>query len=177
MKLRAGFVANSSSSSFVVAAPRKMKLELATLQQYLYGAEDPEFAAEIAGRAENFAGSQITARILPQLQKQKPNNEQAIQIWGRFLPHAPVEPPIEPLSNSGDGPAWLIKLSQGWATYSQACLAYGRAQLPKLQEGGGDLALYLFELDDFNIDDPLSDFICNDPRAFARVPHWQLRWG
>jgi hypothetical protein len=177
MKRRTGFVANSSSSSFVVALPRKMKLELATLQQSLYGPADLNFSAQIYGRTEKFASSQITARILPQLQKQKPNSASAIEIYGRFSPGAPVEPPVEPLSNPTSDPAWLIKLSRSWAAYNKACLAYGRAQLPKLTEEGNDSVLYIFEFDDFDLDDPLSDFICNDPRAFARVPHWRLRWG
>jgi hypothetical protein len=177
MKLRAGFVANSSSSSFVLAVPRKMKMKLADLQQYLYGQEDRNFNTKIGGRPAKLLSSQITTRILPQLQKQKPNSATALKIWGRFLPGAPVAPALDPDSTPASDPDWLIKLTQPWAAYNKECLAYGRAQLPKLKEEIGDFVLYTFELDDFDIDDPLNDFICNDPHAFERVPHWHLRWG
>jgi hypothetical protein len=177
MKRRAGFVANSSSSSFVVALPRQLKLEFTTLQPYLYGPEDLNFNAQIYGRPEKFASSEITARILPQLQDQKPNTARAIEIWAHFLSGAPVEPALDPLIDRADNLTWLTEMGRAWAIYHKECLAYGRAHLSQLQEGSEKLVLYLFELDDFDMDDPLSDFICNDPRAFERVPHWRLRWG
>ena len=83
MKIRRGFVSNSSSSSFIIALPRDLVLSSRTLHNYLFGARDP-YEVLVPRTFENYAN--LVKGIIGDISSQEANPE-----WKKYREVEPRE--------------------------------------------------------------------------------------
>ena len=74
MKVRQGFVSNSSSSSFIVAFPKDFEITSDNVRQYLFGEQE-----HVTAYHESFSTKQIAEQVTRDMLAQTPNDEDAIK--------------------------------------------------------------------------------------------------
>ena len=161
MKIRAGFVSNSSSSSFVVAFPSGFKATPANVLAYLF--DGRRGGVRVAGDDESVSFPEAATIIAGQMKGLRPNSPGRInEALGGWLPGLPD---MSRFQRAGSG---AIDSEAWWA----ACEAYRRAYWektrPKLVAGGADL--YVFWFSDHNG----VEAILERGNTFAKVPHVRI---
>jgi hypothetical protein len=164
MKVRYGFVANSSSSSFVVAIPEDLKIFAADeLHNYLYG---PQVKDIVLGRGLHKVSSQEAVEaITRQLLGQEANSDDTLALWGFLL---------------GGGPETNLddRLRAGELTYAQAKPLYRRHRLAVIEYAESRLSeiagkvLYRVDFHDYGGDN-LEMVMRRAPDNFGAAPRWE----
>jgi hypothetical protein len=168
VKLRVGFVSNSSSSSFIVAFPSGFKPTLTSVQAYLFGDRNPTFRTANGGR--RLTAARASELIYDQMRGARPNDQKRLlAALGDGLP-LPGEPKW---SKFGLDSKWTATdektLKAAWKAWTDAVKAHKRDYLsrhaPKLP-GGADL--YAFTFWDTGDEDPA---MLMYGYGFRGVPH------
>ena len=133
MKIRAGFVSNSSSSSFIVAFPKDIKLTKESIKDYLFG--EQKF---ITNYDDSITTDEATNIILKDMINQKPNDDNNL---------------LNACQGSLEGaPGWEdFKKKNGepdWKKWEEARDEYVTKFLNDLKKRTKSMDLYTFEFSD-----------------------------
>jgi hypothetical protein len=166
MKVRQGFVSNSSSSSFIVAFPKDIALTPTAVHDYLYGASWDGAISVPWSDGEYDLPTTVAARIVcERLLGQKPNDPVAL--------HRAVQGYIDGGPDSAD----FRRKVKGQASYETDWDAFEKADqafrkefldrvVPELSKNG-ELDLYTFEFADAE----RVGATLEHGDTFRRVPH------
>jgi len=165
MKIRQGFVTNSSSSSFVVAFPRGFVPTKKAILDYVFG--DRDEVVVHWGEPDRIPVGRAASAILGQMKDQKPNDpvELARALDGAYLPGEPELPYHENESKE--------EQRASFDAYYAEVEAYHRRwwtmNKPKLNPEKMDLYVI-----DFSDEDGDEGSILEHGDTFALVPHLQM---
>jgi dsDNA-binding SOS-regulon protein len=132
MKIRAGFVSNSSSSSFIVAFPVGFRPTAANIAAYLFAGR--RGGLRLAGYDTVVSFPEAAKRIASQMRRIKPNDQarikQALEGW---LPGGPRSERFMLKGGKTDQDAWNKALdayqAAWWAKTKPALTAHGQEDL------------------------------------------------
>jgi hypothetical protein len=140
MKMRTGFVSNSSSSSFVVAFPVGFVPAPESIKAYLFAHRS---AIGVSYYDDTLSADEAARHIYAQMKGQRPNGLRAINAALRGW--VPGQPKMESFKKAGSN-------ETDWEAYDAAVEAFRKAywirQKPKLVGSGADL--YVFSFGDEN---------------------------
>jgi hypothetical protein len=163
MKIRSGFVSNSSSSSFVVAFPAGFKATPANVQAYLFAGR--RGGLRLSGYEVTVNFEEAAKRIAAQMSRRKPNDpkriEEALSGWVPGMPRS-EKFPLAGKPGETDWDAWSDALEAHQA-------AYWRKVKPTIAPHGEDLYVFWFE---DNKD--TASAILERGSTFAAVPHIKI---
>jgi hypothetical protein len=166
MKVRRGFVANSSSSSFVVAIPEDLRIFAADeLHNYLYGPQVKDIVLGRGARSHRVSSKEAVEAITHQLIGQEANSDDTLALWGFLL---------------GDGPETDLddRLRSGELTYAQAKPLYRRHRLAVIEYAESRLpeiegkVLYRVDFHDYGGDN-LELVMRHSPDNFGAARRWE----
>jgi len=167
MKIRTGFVANSSSSSFVVAIPADLSIFAANeLHNYLYGPQPKDIVLGYGiQQPHKITSQEATEAITHQLIGQEANSDKTLALWGFLL---------------GGGPETDLddRIQAGELTYTQAKPLYRRHRLAVIEYAESRLpeivgyVLYRVDFHDYGGDN-LELVMRNSPDNFGAAQRWE----
>ena len=144
MKIRAGFVSNSSSSSFIVAFPAGFKPTKESVAAYLFRS-GPTSMGLHWDRKTPITSDELAAHVFAQMRRRKPNSAAAI---ARALIDWPAHPPVY------------------GAAYDRAKAAFWVKEQARLSAGGRDLYVFSFSSEVDAVENELKS-----GRPFAGIPY------
>ena len=153
MKVRKGFVSNSSSSSFIVAFPKDFDQTADSIKKLLFDGVDV-----VAIYDDSLSTDTAASIIAKDLEGQMPNDKAKIM---NALSHGHL---------SGSPSFDDFKLSDGnidWEAYSQAGKKYVEAYLQRILAETEDSNLFIFEY----ADDTSTGTVMEHGGVFNSVPH------
>lgn len=157
MKVRQGFVSNSSSSSFIVAFPKDFEITSDNVRQYLFGNQEDVFAYHGVFSTEHVA-DQVTRDMLAQT----PNDEDVIKenLGG----HDPDGPDLYEFKRKREGSPGY---EYDWDAYTKASDEHRQKVFDRLKTEHADMNLFVFEYSDND-----GDFFCTMEHGgiFNKVP-------
>jgi hypothetical protein len=165
MKIRQGFVSNSSSSSFVVAFPRGFTPTKKAILDYVFG--DRDEVTVHWGEPDRMPVGRAASAILAQIKDQKPNDpaELTRALDGTYLPGEP-----EMAYHENESPeARRASLDAYYAEVEAYRQRWWTMHKPKLDPEHMDLYVI-----DFSDNDGDEGSILEHGDTFALVPHLQL---
>ena len=140
MKVRQGFVSNSSSSSFIVAFPRGMEINETSVHEYLYG-KNP---ITLSSYGDGISSTDATAAIVRAMKDQVPNNQKELDdALGGYLEDAPAYYDIV----TADRDDTELR-EQQWKEYRALGDAHRSKTLNAITKEWGDVDLYVFTFSD-----------------------------
>lgn len=140
MKIRQGFVSNSSSSSFIVAFPRDFQISSDSVQSYLFAGQQSIVAYDWIG---TFDTKQIADVVTSDMRAQTPNNHEAItEALGGHLPGAPSYEAFRKKKENGTG------YDYDWTAYEEASSKYREVIASKIKTEFEGMDIYTFEYSD-----------------------------
>jgi hypothetical protein len=162
MKIRSGFVSNSSSSSFVVAFPKTMPLTVDAIQEYVFGSIDG--AVDYPYGHESLTTKRAAEIILDDIQnRQSDDRRDILQIIGNGFDNAP----------EFDYDKYFKLPADKKDAYHQEFEMKMEIFLKSVEGGLKDLedkfVLYKFEFSD---NDGTEQTIMEHGSVFDRVKHW-----
>lgn len=165
MKIRHGFVSNSSSSSFIVAFPHKPK-SAAELQKMLFGNEEVY--------PSPFEDKQWTAQTVAEvvwrdLEKQKPSNLDGMQETARggWIEGQPDFDDFRKSEVTGPLPG----NETDWDAYSKACDEFARKYIKDFADKHPDAVVFSFVYSD---NDGEMSSAMEHGTLFKRIPHSRI---
>ena len=168
MKLRNGFVSNSSSSSFVVAIPKDLSIFAANeLHNYLYGPQPKDIVLGSGiQQPHKITSQEAVEAITSQLIGQEANSDDTLALWGFLLGGGPG------LSGLDD------RIRAGELTYTQAKPLYRRHRLAVIEYAESRLpeiagyVLYRVDFHDYGGDN-LELVMRHSPDNFGAAQRWE----
>jgi hypothetical protein len=166
VKLRAGFVSNSSSASFIVAFPVGFRPSLPSIQAYLFGDKHPTFKTANGGR--RLTAARAGELIYAQMRGVRPNDQKRLlAALGGGLPGEPKMSKFDLDLTQTATDEKTLKVA--WKKWTDAVELHKRDYLarhaPSLP-GGADL--YAFTFWDTGDEDPA---MLMYSYGFRGVPH------
>lgn len=164
MKIRQGFVSNSSSSSFIVAFPKDMEKTDAAVHQYLFG--DNFGAITAYDWIGTFGTAEIAAQVAQDLREQEANVADNItEALGGHLPGAPDFDNFRKRRPDGNG------YDYDWPAYEKASEEFRAKMAEKIQKEFEGKDVYTFEYSDND-----GNFFCTMEHGgiFDNVPHMRV---
>ena len=163
MKVRQGFVSNSSSSSFVVAFPKGFTPSEETVKELLFAGQDRIHFYDNAVSTD-----QAASIIASDMKEQTPNvHEQIIAAMGGHLPGSPDYDDFV-VSEPGKK-KWECQCD--WPAYEKANNEFREKMLENMKAEFGDADIYCFEYADE--DGPLYGTMEHGD-TFSAVPHLRV---
>lgn len=163
MKIRQGFVSNSSSSSFIVAFPKGMEISSDNVQNYLFAGQEAITAYDWIG---TFTAKEIAEQVTRDMRAQTPNvDEQIAEALGGHLPGAPNFDSFRKRSADGKG------YDYDWDAYEKASSAHRAIMAEKIKSEFEGMDVYTFEYSDND-----GNFYCTMEHGgiFDNVPHMRV---
>ena len=163
MKIRQGFVSNSSSSSFIVAFPKDMEISSDAVQSYLFGEETAITAYDWIG---TFGTKEIADQVTRDMRAQTPNvDEQIAEALGGHLPGAPNYESFRKRKPDGKG------YDYDWDAYEKASSEHRAVMAEKIKAEFQGMDVYTFEYSDND-----GNFFCTMEHGgiFDNVPHMRV---
>lgn len=155
MKQRSGFVSNSSSSSFIVAFPKDIKLTVEAVKEYLF--KDAE-TIEAGYDDTNISTEEASRIILSEMRTQSPNDMNNLK--GSCEGGLDGSPDYEDFKRKDGG--------IDWKPYEEARDIYVTEVIDNLMKQHSTSDLYTFEFSD---NDGPAGSILEHGGTFDRVPH------
>lgn len=138
MKVRAGFVSNSSSSSFILPIHKDQKIDSINIQKLLFADKPVVCAFHWLG---TFQSSELADVVARDLSAATPNDEEALL---QVLKNTVDSPNIDQFENiEGVG---LGRIN--WDAYEQAREEFGKEQLLKIKQDFPEHNLYVLNYSD-----------------------------
>ncbi len=163
MKIRKGFVSNSSSSSFVVAFPKGFDPSDTAVKELLFGDSQRVCYYEYAVDAD-----QAASIIASDMRGQAPNNNEAmIDALSGHLPGAPDYDDFRIRDDSK--PEWQWNCD--WESYEKALNVFREKMMENMKAEFGDADIYCFEYSD---NDGHIYCTLEHGDTFAAVPHLRV---
>jgi hypothetical protein len=140
MKIRCGFVTNSSSSSFIVAFKEKPK-SVEDVKNALFGSSDSRFSHPYD--AQSWGAWEIAEIVFNDLKDQKPNDlKKIIEAFGGYLdesafPDVPKHPPYTDIHDR-----------KAWDKYAKDMDAYEKKIAKEYIKDNKGAFVYTFEYSD-----------------------------
>lgn len=164
MKIRQGFVSNSSSSSFIVAFPKDMEVTSDNVHNHLFG---PAFSSITAyDWIGTFSTKEIADQVTRDIREQKPNvDEQIAEALGGHLPGSPDMDRFRVRKADGKG------YDYDWDAYTAANAAFRAQMAEKIKKEFAGQDVYTFEYSDND-----GSFMCTMEHGgiFDNVPHMRI---
>jgi len=162
MKIRQGFVSNSSSSSFIVPFPKDMEMTVSNIHKYLYG--DTPFSIYYY---ESSVSSMEAAQIIhDEIHKQTSNDKK--RLYDAMDGWIPGQPEWD-YSNNPLLPANHEEWNKQWRKYEKRLERYRNGLLNEYTHKWGDnVDLYTFVFSD---EDGLPWVVLEYGPTFDNVPH------
>lgn len=163
MKIRQGFVSNSSSSSFIVAFPRNLEISTDSVKEYLFKDKTAICAYDWHG---TFSTEQIAEQVANDMSKQTPNDDKEIQeAMGGHLPGAPNYEAFRVRKADGKG------YDYDWDAYEKANTEFSNKMAEKIKQEFGEMNIFTFEYSDND-----GSFFCTMEHGgiFDGVPHLRV---
>ena len=157
MKVRQGFVSNSSSSSFIVAFPKDFEITSKNVRQYLFS--DREY---VSAYGDAYGTDHVADQVTRDLRAQEPNREEA--LCEALEGHDPNGPDINDFRvKRKDGPG----STYDWVAYNKAREEHTKKVIEKFKAEYAGMNLYVFEYSDND-----GDFYCTMEHGdiFGAVP-------
>ena len=126
MKIRKGFVSNSSSSSFVVSFPKDIEMTEEAIHKYVFG--DKPTTLSCYG-SDYISSLDAAHRILSDIQNQTPNNVEAIKSIFSYM-DSPEAPKMEDYIDFKDKSDQVAQ----WEKYHAAMDEFSEKHSTKLLE-------------------------------------------
>lgn len=142
MKIRQGFVSNSSSSSFIVAFPKELELSVPVVQHLLFGENKVVCAYDHLGSISTESAAE---QVVNDMIDQKPNDSEAIlEALNGYAVSGPNlnNFKFSPRNEHGD--------TYDWEAYNAACDVHKQKMYEKIRNEFGDQDVYVFEYADEN---------------------------
>ena len=163
MKIRQGFVSNSSSSSFIVAFPKGMEISSDNVQNYLFADQESITAFDWIG---TFSSKEIAEQVTRDMKAQTPNAAEYINE--ALTGHLPGAPDYESFRKRGaDG-----KVNDyDWDAYDKASEKHRAAMAEKIKSEFEGMDIYTFKYSDND-----GNFFCTMEHGgiFDNVPHMKV---
>ena len=163
MKVRKGFVSNSSSSSFIVAFPKDMEVSSDSVQNYMFNGQEFVTAYDWIG---TFGAKEIADRVVRDMRDQKPNDAEAIiEAMGGHLPGSPSLDRFRVRKEDGKG------FDYDCEAYEKASSEFRAQMLEKLKKEFEGMDIFTFEYSDND-----GNFFCTMEHGgiFDNVPHLRI---
>ena len=163
MKIRGGFVSNSSSSSFIVAFPKDMEISSDNVQNYLFAGQENITAYDWIG---TFTAKEIADQVTRDMRAQTPNNDEAIsEALGGHLPGSPNFDNFRKRAADGKG------YDYDWDAYEKASSAHRAKMAEKIKAEFEGMDVYTFEYSDND-----GNFYCTMVHGgiFDNVPNMRI---
>lgn len=164
MKIRQGFVSNSSSSSFIVAFPKGMEVTSENVHNHLFG---PAFSAITAyDWIGTFSTKEIADQVAQDMRGQTPNvDENITEALGGHIPGSPDMDRFKTRKPDGKG------YDYDWDAYSAARDAFRLKMAENVKKEFAGQDIYTFEYSDND-----GNFMCTMEHGgiFDNVPHMQI---
>lgn len=163
MKVRQGFVSNSSSSSFVVAFPKGFVPTEESVKELLFGQTENLYCY-----GEGVSTAAAASVIANDMKNQTPNvHENIIGAMGGHLPGAPDYDSF--LIPEPGKSKWELKCD--WEAYEKANQEFREKMLENMKAEFGDADIYCFEFSD-NDGNLYSTLEHGD--TFSALPHLRV---
>ena len=163
MKVRQGFVSNSSSSSFVVAFPKGFVATEESVKELLFAGQ-----SGIHFYDHSISVDQAASVIARDMKAQTPNvHESIIGAMGGHLPGAPDYDDFTIPEAGKSKYDWKID----WEAYEKAGTAFREKMLENMKAEFGDADIYCFEYSDND-----GELYCTLEHGdtFSAVPHLRV---
>ena len=163
MKIRGGFVSNSSSSSFIVAFPKDMQISSDNVQNYLFAGQENITAYDWIG---TFTAKEIADQVTRDMREQTPNNDEAIaEALGGHLPGAPNYDRFRIRRADGKG------YDYDWDAYEKASSEHRAKMAEKIKAEFAGMDVFTFEYSDND-----GNFYCTMEHGgiFDNVPNMRI---
>jgi len=177
MKVRMGFVSNSSSSSFVVAFPKGMELTETAVHEYLYGPKP----TTVHAYSDSIRSEEAVEVILEAMKGQRPNYEKALveAVYGWLDPDLREGDPehddyvVDTCSAHGvkycKEEACQAERRAQWKAYEEAFNAHRKTIIDNFKREVGDgFDLYTFTFSD---NDGSMEATLEHGNTFDKVKH------
>lgn len=163
MKVRKGFVSNSSSSSFIVAFPKDLPMNEEAVKNYLMPGQEAICAYDWIG---TFSASDIANQVFKDMSAQTPNvNEQIMEALGGHIAGAPDMDQFRKRRADGLG------YDYDWDAYGKASDEFREKMAEKIKAEFAEMNLFTFEYSDND-----GNFFCTMEHGgvFDNVPHVRI---
>jgi hypothetical protein len=156
MKVRKGFVSNSSSSSFIVPLPKGFEVTPENVKSYFFGDN-----TRVIGYDEAIPVDVAVDQIIEQLKDQQPNSESAMQeAFSGYMADSPkLDQFFDRAANSYD-----------WDVYHAAMDKFVKEKIQEFKNEFKDSDIFCFSFsDDYTI-----GAVMEHGNTFDRVPHCRI---
>lgn len=163
MKIRQGFVSNSSSSSFIVAFPKDMQITSEAVQNYLFPGQESITAYDWIG---TFTAKEIADQVTRDMREQTPNvDERITEALGGHIAGAPSYEGFRVRRADGKG------YDYDWNAYEKASSEHRASVAAKITAEFEGMDVYTFEYSDND-----GNFYCTMEHGgiFDNVPHMRV---
>jgi hypothetical protein len=146
MKIRTGFVSNSSSSSFIVAFPKDFEITKDSVKDYLFGDQEV-----LACYGDGITTERAAETIANDMKEQVPNSDEAIDsALGGYLVGAPSYDAFFERRKNLDlkKPEDKAKWDKAWEEYNKASTEFRNMVKAEFMAEHSNFNLFVFEYSD-----------------------------